>query len=92
MSTFTVPTYEVPVPNELGRHGLSFPRSYTVIIADGVATAAPGASGLVDPDSIYDIADAGSGEAGLAVFLHGKTYTVTAGEVTILEAAGHTVA
>ena len=36
-------------------------------------------------------ADSGSGEAGKAIFHGGQTYTVTAGEDTILSAAGYTV-
>ena len=91
MPSFTVPTFDVPVDNELGKHGISFPRSYTVVIASGVATPSPGAYGLVDPDDIFDVADVGSGEGGMAVFRYGLTYTVTAGEETILTTAGYTV-
>jgi hypothetical protein len=90
MASFTVPTWDMPYDSPLGRHGLSFPVSFTVIInGDDEATAYPGAVGLVDPDGIYDVAKAGSGEQGLAVFRFGKTYTITAGEETILNAAGY---
>jgi hypothetical protein len=75
---------------------------YVVIIKSGVATPAPG---TVSP-TVHDIkgnaevpnatasytgADAGSGDAGLAVFTGGRTYTVTAAEETILLAAGYTM-
>jgi hypothetical protein len=60
-----------------------------VIITSGVANASPGyATATVDQ---FNNADAGSGENGLAVFRGGVTYTVTAGEDTILTAAGYTV-
>lgn len=76
--------------NRLGEYGISFPVSYTVIInTSDVVTPFPGATGLVDPDSIYDVAKAGSGEGGYAVFRFGKTYTITAGENTLLDAAGY---
>lgn len=91
MATFTVPTFDVPYDSPLGRHGLSFPRSYTVVIASGVATPFPGANGLVDPDDMGDVADAGSGVGGKAIFRFGKTYTVTTDEQTALETAGYTV-
>jgi len=60
----------------------------SVLITAGVATASPG---RVSP-STADIAgaDAGSGEDGKAWFRGGITYTITAGEDTILSAAGYT--
>ena len=83
-------------------YGAAIPTAYTVIITDGVATASPG---MVHPDNhdivgnadvpnavaSYTGADSGSGNAGLAVFTGGHTYTVTSAEVTILEAAGYTM-
>jgi hypothetical protein len=78
------------------------PTPYVVIITGGVANASPG---TVSP-SVHDIkgnaevpnatasytgADAGSGDAGLAVFTGGITYTVTSAEETILLAAGYTM-
>ena len=90
MPTFTVPTYDMIYKNELGRFGLSWPVSYTVVIASEVVTPLPGGVGLVDPDDMSTVADAGSGEGGLAIFRAGLTYTITAGEQTILDAAGYT--
>ena len=83
-------------------HGGVIPTPYVVLITDGVATPSPG---IVSP-SVHDMkgnaevpnatstvagADSGSGDAGYAVFTGGRTYTVTAAEVTILEAAGYTM-
>jgi len=67
----------------------SFPVGYTVIITDGVASALPGRT--VPTTAELAAADAGSGDGGKAVFSNGVTYTVTAGEQTILETAGYTV-
>lgn len=83
-------------------YGGVIPTPYVVLITGGVATPYPG---VVSP-TVHDIkgnaevsnatvsysgADAGSGDAGLAVFTGGRTYTVTAGEETILLAAGYTM-
>lgn len=92
MATFTPPTFDTPYDNELGRHGLSWPTSFTVIIdSDDNVTPYPGAVGLRDPVDLYDVAKAGSGEGGYAVFRFGKTYTVTSEEETLLTGAGYTV-
>lgn len=88
--SFTVPTFEQTYDNELGRFGLSFPRGYIVVIASGVATAYPGAHGLVDPTDIWDVADTGSGEKGKGVFRYGKTYSISTTEASILTNAGYT--
>lgn len=78
--------------NELGRFGLSWPVGYMVIInTSDVVTAYPGAIGLQDPTDIWDVAKAGSGENGYAVFAHGKTYTIDGTESTLLTNAGYTV-
>ena len=96
MATFTVPTYDVTFSPETGRekrHSLmrfyTFKSAYTVLITSGVATPSPGRT--VVPTSEITGADAGSGEHGRAVFIGGNTYTVTAGEGTILTTAGYTV-
>jgi len=90
MATFTVPTYDVPLSGRLGQLGFSFPRSFMVVIdtGDGVTTF-PGTEGLVDPDDIFDVAADGSGDNGKAVFRAGRTYTITAGENTLLDSAGY---
>lgn len=100
MPTFTPDTYTIPLNDESqGGHGERYsmwrhyqgviPTGYSVLITSGTATASPG---RVSP-SADDIAnaDSGSGEGGKAWFRGGITYTVTAAEQTILEAAGYTV-
>ena len=62
---------------------------YSVLISGGVATPYPGRTGPSQAD--IDAADAGSGVGGKAAFLGGRDYEITAGEQTILEAAGYTV-
>ena len=84
-------------------YGSPIQTSYVVIIRSGVANASPGS---ISPDSMtqitgnaevtnavtsYAAADSGSGDDGRAVFRGGATYTVTAGEETILLAAGYTM-
>jgi hypothetical protein len=98
MPTFVVPTYEVPIgmgdpkADRLWRYIGAINTSRTVIIdTSGVATPSPGAEGLVDPDDIFDAAQAGSGDGGKSVFRQGRTYTVTSTEETQLVAAGYTV-
>ena len=61
---------------------------YAVLITSGVASPLPG---LATPaQDAINAADAGSGEAGLAYFAGGRSYIITSGEKTILEAAGYT--
>ena len=78
------------------------PTPYVVIITDGVANASPGTvspsvhtikgnAEVPNATASYAGADAGSGDAGLAVFTGGRTYTVTSAEETILLAAGYTM-
>ena len=100
MPTFSPTTYDVPKPPEVdGPHDARYsmwryfsdgiPTSYVAIITAGVANASPGYTNpSVDQ---MNGADAGSGEAGAAIFHGGTTYTVTSGEDTILTAAGYTV-
>ena len=83
-------------------YGTPIPTPYTVIITSGVASPSPG----VTHPSLHDLkgnaevpnatasyagADSGSGDDGRAVFTGGRTYTVTAGEETILLAAGYSM-
>lgn len=91
---FTPPTYNIPYKRE-GKYNLwrwydGPPVGYTVLIVSGVASELPG---RVSPTTDeLEAADSGSGWNGKAVFLGGRAgYTVTAGEKTILEAAGYTV-
>ena len=90
--------YQGGYSSVLGRWGTGFLVGYTVIIhdADDSVTTFPGATGLVDDkaggsqDQMYSVAKAGSGDHGKAVFRMGRTYTITAGEDTLLKAAGYT--
>lgn len=79
----------MPIQNELGRHGVSYPVGYVVWIAtvDDVVTQA---GSITDPTDIA-LAKTGSGDFGKAIFRRGKTYTITAGEGTILTSAGYVV-
>ena len=106
-TTFTTPLNDEVVNHgerySLWRHYAGvIPTPYVVLITGGVATPSPG---TVSP-SVHDIkgnaevpnatasytgADSGSGDAGLAVFTGGITYTVTSAEETILLAAGYTM-
>ena len=90
MPTFVAPTYEQPIGNRLGDFGVAFPVAYTVVIASGVVTSLPGATGLVDPDQLSSVADAGSGDDDLAIFTGGRSYTINGTEDTLLTAAGYT--
>lgn len=87
MAQFTPPTRDEPLENELGRHGLAFPVGKVVWIADA-DDAVSETDTITDPDTI-DLAKAGSGDFGKAIFRRGITYTITAGEDTILTGAGY---
>ena len=65
----------------------TFPVGRSVLITGGVATTFPGTTAPTTQDILA--ADSGSGEEGRAAFLGGRTYTITAGEETILNAAGY---
>lgn len=63
---------------------------YSVFIEGGVATTFPGRAGYTMAD--VNAADVGSGYNGRAAFIGGFIWDeITAGEQTILEAAGYTV-
>jgi len=64
------------------------PIGYHVLIESSVVSASPGLTSITTED--VDDADSGSGEGGKAWFRGGLTYTITAGEKTILDAAGYT--
>lgn len=89
MPSFTPPTYEQPISNRLGQHGVAFPVSKVVYIVDADDSVVETTS-IVDPTDINKMKD-GSGDFDKACFRRGKTYEITAGEQTILEAAGYTV-
>lgn len=88
MASFSPPTRDEPVANELGRHGVAFPVGLVVWIADA-DDAVTETETIVDPDDV-DLMKAGSGDFGKACFRRGRTYTITASEDTILTAAGYT--
>lgn len=96
MPTFTPPTYKGKLAPEqsnhkrhsLWRHYDWRDVGYNVLITGGVAVTSPG---VVAPDlNALAATDDGSGEGGKAWFRGGIEYTITAGEKTILDAAGHT--
>lgn len=92
MATFTPPTYNQPIQNRLGDHGVSFPVGKIVYICtnDDVfeTTLVQGTfDAHLCPDG-HALAS-GSGDGGYALFRRGLTYTVTAGEDTLLTAAGY---
>jgi predicted RNA-binding protein YlqC (UPF0109 family) len=80
-------TYEQPINNRLGDFGIRFPVGKVLWIAD--ADDAVTVSTTVTEDQIASEIKAGSGDFGLALFRRGKTYTITAGEKTIIDAAGY---
>lgn len=96
MATFDASqaTYNQPIAGRLGQHGVSFPRGNVVIITDDDDTVLE-LSALTDEQTKGTASannpKAGSGDFGLAIFRRGITYTITAGESTILDDAGYTV-
>lgn len=89
MATFTAPTYNQPVANRLGEHGVSFPVGKIVYILDADDSVVE-TTLIVDPTDINKMKD-GSGDFGKACFRRGLTYEVTASEETILTNAGYSV-
>lgn len=89
MASFTPPTRDEPVQNRLGDYGIEFQVGKVVWIATA-GDAVTETESLRDPEDI-DLAKTGSGDFGKAIFRRGKTYTITAGEGTILTNAGYTV-
>jgi hypothetical protein len=87
----TALTYEQPVDNRLGDFGVAFPvglvlyitTSSTVLVTTAITDDQM--KGTAGANNI----DAGSGDNGLALFRRGKTYTITAGEQTLIDAAGY---
>ena len=106
-TTFTTPindeTFGHPKESSLWRHYSGvIPTPYVVLITDGVATPSPGTvspsvndmrgnANVPNATASYSGADAGSGDAGYAIFTGGRTYTVTSAEETILLAAGYSM-
>lgn len=93
MVSFTPPTYNQPIQNRLGEHGVAFPVGKIVYICtnDDVheTTLIDGTfSNHTCPDGFNF--KAGSGDGGYALWRRGLTYTITAGEDTALQAAGYT--
>lgn len=89
MPTFSPPTLSIPIDRD---HPLwkfyDQTGSYSVLITGGTATTFPGKQGVTQDE--IDAADSGSGFGGKAAFIGGREYTITAGEKTILDAAGYT--
>ena len=97
MATLTLEQYQGPLNMQRGslawrlhRFYGGSPKEYSVFIEGGVATTFPGKTGYTMAD--VEAADAGSGYDGKAAFIGGFVWDeITAGEQTILEAAGYTV-
>ena len=97
MATLTLVGYQGPLNMERGSLAWRLHRfygggqkEYSVFIEGGVATTYPGKAGYTMAD--VNSADAGSGYGGRAAFVGGFIWDeITAGEQTILEAAGYTL-
>ncbi len=81
-------TYEQPISNRLGEYGVGFLVGKVVWIAAS-DDAVKEVTSIRDPEDI-DLAKDGTGDFGKAIFRRGKTYTISASEDTILQAAGYT--
>ena len=96
MATFDASqaTYNQPIEGRLGEHGVSYPVGNVVYIDTNDNVYEAGAiMGTFDQHispAGYGIAT-GSGDNGYAIFRRGKSYTITAGEQTLLDAAGYTI-
>ncbi len=84
--------YTQPLDNRLGDYNVTFEvgnvvyitTSNTVVETSSITDAQTKGTASVNNPA------AGSGDFGLAIFRRGKTYTITAGEQTLLDAAGYT--
>lgn len=85
-------TYNQPFDNELGRYNFSVPVGKVVYIT--TSSTVVEATSLTDEQTKATASAnnpvAGSGDFGLAIFRRGITYTITAGEQALLDAAGYT--
>jgi len=88
MPSFTPPTREENAKNRLGDYGLSWPVGLVVYILDADDSVVE-VNSFTDPDDVTLMKD-GSGDFGKALFRRGITYTITAGEDSILTGAGYT--
>jgi hypothetical protein len=92
MPEFTPPTRDEPIKNRLGQFGVAFPVGKVVYILDAddsVVETESFVDGIGAGNTVALMKD-GSGDFGKALFRRGKTYTITAGEQTILDDAGYT--
>lgn len=83
---------QIPVENRLGQFGVQFPRGKVVWIDtdDTVYESQQITEDQINATNGVTGAKDGSGDFGKAIFRRGKTYTITAGEDTLLSAAGYT--
>ena len=84
--------YEQPIANRLGDYGVAFPVGFVVYITteNNVLSTTTLTNEQTKATASDNNPASGSGDFGLAIFRRGKTYTITAGEQTLLDAAGYT--
>ncbi len=84
--------YEQPIDNRLGEYGVAFPVGKVVYIttSNTVVTSSALHNDQTKATASVNNPGVGSGDFGLAIFRRGKTYTITSGEQTLLDAAGFT--
>lgn len=84
----------MPIRNRLGQYGLSYNVGYVIYICtNGDVHEKTQIKGTFADEECVDGygMDAGSGDAGYALFRRGATYTITSSEATALDGAGYTV-
>lgn len=83
--------YDEPVENILGRFGVAFKVGFVLWIDtnDLVTVTASITQDQINGTNGVTPAKAGSGDLGKAIFRRGKTYTITSGEKTLIDAAGY---
>jgi hypothetical protein len=83
--------YEEPVQNRLGDFGVAFPVGFVLWIdtTDTVHKSTSITEDQINSTGGVTGAKAGTGDFGLAIFRRGKSYSISAGEDTLLTAAGY---
>lgn len=83
--------YDEPVQNRLGQFGIEFVVGKVLWIdtSDNVYVTTTITEDQINSTNGVTGAASGSGDFGKAIFRRGKTYTITAGEKTLIDAAGY---